>query len=68
MATGVPLYLFCTWTPAFYPFWRIMRFEFSKSLGNSTILADRLPPPPPNKSKCFNQLRTLVFSPYLICT
>ena len=46
MAPADLFYLFCTWTPAFYPFWRIRRFEISKSFENSRIAADRLPPPP----------------------
>jgi hypothetical protein len=39
-----PLYLFCTCTGAFRRFWPI---EYSKSFENSTIVADRLPPPLP---------------------
>jgi hypothetical protein len=40
------LYLFCTCTQAFYRFSRIEPIESSKSFENSTIVADRLPPPP----------------------
>jgi hypothetical protein len=41
-----PLYLFCTCTRAFCRFSPIEPIEFSKSFENSTIVADRLPPPP----------------------
>ena len=41
------LYLFCTFTGAFYRFQPIEPIEFSKSFENLKIVADRLPPPPP---------------------
>ena len=44
---GVGLYLFCTWTPAFLRISRIGRLGSLRSLSNSTILVDQLPPPPP---------------------
>ena len=44
---GVGLYLFCTWTGAFLRISRIRRFGSLRSLSNSAILADQLPPPPP---------------------
>jgi hypothetical protein len=40
------LYLFCTCTAAFCRFLPIEPIELSKSFENSTIVADRLPPPP----------------------
>jgi hypothetical protein len=40
------LYLFCTYTAAFSRFSPIEPIKFSKSFENSTIVADRLPPPP----------------------
>ena len=42
-----PLYLFCTCTTAFCRFSPIEPFESLKSFEKSTIVADRLPPPPP---------------------
>jgi hypothetical protein len=44
------LSLFCTCTRAFCRFSPIEPIEFSKSFENSTIVADRLPPPPPSLS------------------
>jgi hypothetical protein len=46
------LYLFCTCTGAFCRFLPIEPIAFSKSFENLTIVADRLPPPPP---KSFNE-------------
>ena len=43
-----PLYLFCTCTTAFCRFSPIEPIELSKSFEKSTIVADRLPPPPPS--------------------
>ena len=41
-----PLYLFCTWTPAFSRISPIERFSLFKLFDISTQQADRLPPPP----------------------
>jgi hypothetical protein len=42
------LYLFCTWTKAFWPIVLVGRFDSLRSLENSAILVDQLPPPPPD--------------------
>ncbi len=42
-----PLYLFCTWTPAFSRISLIGRFSLFRLFENSKDRADRLPPPPP---------------------
>ena len=46
MAPADPVYLFCTWTPAFSHVSPIERFDLSKSFEKSRIRAERLPPPP----------------------
>jgi Arc/MetJ family transcription regulator len=60
------LYLFCTCTRAFCRFSPIEPIAFSKSFENSTMATDRLLPPPPYKSSCFNQIQTPILALYLI--
>ena len=64
-----PLYLFCTCTTAFCRFSPIEPFESLKSFEKSTIVADRLPPPPKPEAlarQSFAWLTSLVL--YLVCT
>ena len=63
----VPLYLFCTWTSAFLPISPLTSFRSLRTLRNSAILMDQLPPPPPTllrKSADFGLIsrRLLYFS------